>query len=150
MKPQRYRAFRFVHPDAELLGEEQASGAGPGGLELTPRGSIEMVAEDDSVRQAVLLLLSTRPGERVMRPDYGCDIHSLVFAANDDTTAGIAKYHVRTALQKWEPRIDILRLDAQRDPSVLGLLVITLEYQVRTTRALEQLQVAVNLAGENI
>ena len=50
-----------------------------------------MVQYNDSIRQAILLLFSTRPGERVMRPDYGCDIHRLVFSPNDDTTAGLAR-----------------------------------------------------------
>ena len=107
-----------------------------------------MVAGNDSVRQAVLLLLSTRPGERVMRPDYGCNIHQLVFSPNDDTTAAIAIYHVRRALLQWEPRIDIRKLDAHRDPEEPAALLITLEYQVRTTQAVEQIELSLNLTGE--
>ena len=68
-----------------------------------------------SVRQAILLLLSTRPGERVMRPTYGCDLHRLVFSPNDDTTAGLAIHYVRQALERWEPRIEVIRLDAGRE-----------------------------------
>jgi len=50
------------------------------GITLSPGGRIQMVDGDASVRQAILLLLSTIPGERVMRPDYGCDLHRLVFS----------------------------------------------------------------------
>jgi hypothetical protein len=106
-----------------------------------------MVAGDDSVRQAILLLLSTRPGERVMRPDYGCEVHRLIFAPNDETTAALAIHYVRRALLRWEPRIDILKLDANPDPNTANLLVITLEYQVRATRVVEQIEVSLNLAA---
>ena len=74
-----YRAWRFLHPDFDLT-------EGEAGLQVSRTGGIEMVAEHASVRQAILLLLTTTPGERLMRPDYGCDLHRLVFAPNDATT----------------------------------------------------------------
>ena len=67
-----------------------------------------MVEDDASIRQSLLLLLSTSPGERVMRPDYGCSLRRLVFAPNDDTTAGLAIHYVRQAVERWEPRVEIL------------------------------------------
>jgi len=67
-----------------------------------------MVDGDDSVRQAILLLLSTVPGERIMRPEYGCLIHQLVFSPNDATTAGLAIHYVQRALDLWEPRVDVV------------------------------------------
>lgn len=136
----RYRAWRFGHPDLDR---------GRSGLRLTPRLTIDMVSEDDSVRQAVLLLLSTRSGERVMRPEYGCDIHQLVFSPNDDTTAAIAIHYVRRALTRWEPRLDILALDANRDPENPNYLIISLEYQVRTTKSIERLDISLSLTGED-
>lgn len=117
-------ALRFTHPDLD---------AGTPGLRLVPGlGRIETVDGDASVRQAILLLLSTRPGERVMRPDYGCDLHRLAFAPNDETTAALAIHYVRQALARWEPRADILELDASPEPE-RGLLAIRLVYQVRVT-----------------
>lgn len=138
MKRSLFRAWRYAHPDLH---------SGQSGLRLTHQGGIEMVAGDDSVRQAILLLLSTRPGERVMRPDYGCEVHRLIFAPNDETTAALAIHYVRRALLRWEPRIDILKLDANPDPNTANLLVITLEYQVRATRVVEQIEVSLNLAA---
>lgn len=144
-----YNAFRFVHPDLDTAeGGAPQSPVRRSGLRLAPQGGVAMTAGDNSVRQAVLLLLSTRPGERVMRPDYGCNIHQLVFSPNDDTTAAIAIYHIRRALLQWEPRIDIRKLDARRDPENPSLLAITLEYQVRTTQAVEQLDLSFSLTGE--
>ena len=99
------------------------------------------------MRQAVLLLLSTQPGERVMRPDYGCELHRLVFGPNDDTTAGLAIHYVRRALERWEPRIQILRLDAGRHPEDPERLNISLEYRVRSTQRGERLAYSLQLAG---
>jgi phage baseplate assembly protein W len=134
----RYRAWRFVFP--ELQQEEQISGLG-----LTARGGAAMVDEADSVRQAILLLLATRPGERVMRPDYGCDLFKLVFAPGDNTTAGLAMHYVREALARWEPRIDIAELDASVDPERPGRLDIVLQYRLRMTRQWDQAALALNL-----
>lgn len=128
----RYRAWRFVHPDFD----EGETGIG---LRVSTRGGIEMVEDHRSVRQAILLLLTTRPGERVMRPEYGCHLGRVVFSPNDNTSAGLAMHYVRQALERWEPRVDILRLDAGRsahDPTRMDIL---LEYRVRSTQQSERL-----------
>ena len=139
MSPPRYRAWRFLHPDLDFGVES--------GLRLAATGGVDMVEEHAAVRQAVLLLLSTRPGERVMRPDYGCDLYRLVFAPNDDTTAGLAIHYVRRALERWEPRIQILHLDAGRHPEDAERLSISLEYRVRSTQRAERLAYSLQLAG---
>lgn len=142
MNTRRYRAWSFVHPDF-------ASGAAARpGLELSPTGGIAMVEEDASIRQAILLLLTTAPGERVMRPDYGCDLHRLLFSPNDDTTAGLAKHFVKKALDRWEPRIEVLHLDADASPEAPAQLLIHLEYRVRATQAVQRLGLALHLAGD--
>ena len=139
MNSPRYRAFRFVHPDVE-----------PGdtsGLSIAPTGGVAMAEEHASVRQAILLLLSTIPGERVMRPDYGCDLYRLMFSPNDDSTAGLAIHYVRRALRQWEPRIDVLTVDAGRDDAVPGNLNILLRYRVRATQRVEEFNLPIDLAG---
>jgi phage baseplate assembly protein W len=120
------------------------------GLQIAPQGNIEMVADGDSVRQAILLLLSTVPGERVMRSEYGCELYRLVFSPNDDTTAGLAIHYVRRALERWEPRIEILELDAERNGARPELLDIFLAYRVRASQRAEELTLTLNLAeGES-
>jgi len=136
----RYRAWRFLHPDLDESREEW-------GLQLSSRGGIAMVGEEASVRQAILLLISTSPGERVMRPDYGCQLRQLVFAPNDDTTAGLAIHYVRQALEKWEKRIRIVDLDAGPHPESPGVLEIFLEYLVIATHQTDQIVVPVSLTG---
>jgi hypothetical protein len=135
-----YRAWRFLHPDLEA-GPEAA------GLQIGPTGSIEMIEDDAAVRQSVLLLITTIPGERVMRPDYGCDLHRLIFSPNDDTTAGLAIHYVRRAIEQWETRVRIVRLDAGRNPDDAGRLEILLEYAVRVTGRRNQLALSVDLSG---
>jgi uncharacterized protein len=141
MSTPRYRAWRFLYPGLDASDEFA-------GLQLSARGSIDMVEENASVRQAILLLLSTIPGERVMRPDYGCEIHRLIFSPNDDTTAGLAIHYVRRALDRWEPRIELLRLDAGRSPESPERLDLILEYRVRATQQIQTFALSINLAGE--
>lgn len=135
------RAWRFLHPDLDAP-------ARAAGLRISSRGGIETVTGAASIRQAILLLLSTVPGERVMRPDYGCNLHRLIFAPNDPTTHGLAIHYVRRALERWEPRIDILSLDAGGDPEHPAALEILLEYRVRSTGRPNQLSFSVDLTGE--
>ena len=141
MNIRRYRAWRFLHPDFDIPKDWA-------GLNLSPAGGIDMVEDRDSVRQAILLLISTRPGERVMRPDYGCDLHKLVFSPNDVTTAGLAIHYVRQAINRWEPRVIVLRLDAYRDDNYPERLNILLEYRLRSMSQRDGLMFSVNLSGE--
>jgi hypothetical protein len=141
MSKPRYRAWRFLYPGLDVAPDFA-------GLSLTPGGGIEMVSDSASVRQAILLLLSTIPGERVMRPDYGCDIYRLIFSPNDDTTAGLAIHYVRQALERWEPRIQVLRVDADRSADAPEHLNIIIEYRVLATQQVQVLPFSINLAGE--
>lgn len=140
MSHPRYGAWRFAYPVLDVPAPEA-------GLQVAPTGAVSLVAEDAAVRQAILLLLSTRPGERVMRPEYGCHLYRLIFAPNDDTTAGLAIHYVRRALERWEPRIDILRIDAGRNAADASILDILLVYRVRTTQRQQQLTLALPLTA---
>jgi uncharacterized protein len=134
----RTRSWRFLVPRLDAPGE-------PVGLVVDPAGAIDTVADDEAVRQSLLMLISTRPGERVMRPEYGCDLHRLVFSPNDDTTAGLAIHFVRQAVERWEPRVEILRVDANRDPEEATRLAIVLDYRVRATLQAGSIEVGVDL-----
>ena len=143
MNGPRYRAWQFLHPDIDVP-EEFA------GLGISPTGGIDMVEDQASVRQAILLLLSTIPGERVMRPDYGCELYKLIFSPNDNTTAGLAIHYVRQALDRWEPRIQVTFLDADPNPEEPGRLDILLEYRLRRSEREDQLTFSINLAGDSL
>ena len=140
MSTSRYRTWKFIHPD--LSARE-----GSMGLTLSSLGGVTMVDDLESVSQAILLLLTTSPGERVMRPEYGCQLFRLVFSPNDETTAGLAMHYVRQALERWEPRVEIVHLNAERNREYPEYLTISLAYQVRVTQQIETTTFFFNLAG---
>jgi phage baseplate assembly protein W len=78
-------------------------------------GALAWASFEESIRQSIIIILSTAPGERQMRPDFGCDIHSLAFAPNSSTTAGRAAFFTEVALKRWEPRIEVLSVKARPD-----------------------------------
>lgn len=87
---------------------------------------------EDSVQESIWIILATSPGERLMRPDFGCGIHRFVFEVNDAATIGQVTKEVRNALIRWEPRIDVLDVDTE----VKGrgeMLLINVHYRVRAT-----------------
>jgi uncharacterized protein len=135
------RALRFT-------GAGWADGGGLGsGLVTTVTGAVATIDGDDSVRQAIILLLTTAPGERLLRPEYGSHLNRLTFAPNDRTTAGLAIQYVRSALSRWEPRVDIVRLDADPDPDDPDRLVVSLRYRVRTSLVIDDLELAIATGG---
>jgi phage baseplate assembly protein W len=90
---------------------------------------------EDKVRQSVEIILRTAPGERMMRPDFGCGIHNLVFdSINDDLLSQVLS-QVSDALTRWEPRIELLGVDARQDSDTPNRLLIEIDYLVRTTNS---------------
>lgn len=101
-------------------------------VQLDPDGDVAMAGYDEDVREAVRIILGTRPGERVMRPDFGAGLHQLVFEPISTTTLTLARHRVEEALVRWEPRIDHISVTATADPPV-GRLLISVDYRVRAT-----------------
>jgi phage baseplate assembly protein W len=97
-------------------------------------GSLQMADYEESVRQSILMILGTAKGERVMRPDFGCDIYNMVFEMQTATTAGRISQAVQDALLKLEPRIDVIDVQTIPETDSDGdRLVVNLRYQVRAT-----------------
>jgi uncharacterized protein len=94
---------------------------------------IGMARYEECVRQAIFIILSTAQGERVMRPDFGCGLHELVFSVNSPSTQGMAEFHVREALERWEPRIELMRVQATGQGDYGEQLLIEIDYRVRLT-----------------
>jgi phage baseplate assembly protein W len=136
-----FKSIRFLHPDVDVPAIQA-------GLRVSQTGGLQTAQGHESVRQSLLMLLATRPGERVMRPHYGCDLHKLTFAPNDATTAGLAIHFVRTAVERWEKRVQIVSLDAGRDAHRESQLNIMLEYKVRATQRVDHLQTSYDLAAD--
>ena len=90
---------------------------------------------EEEISQSIWTILGTSPGERVMRPDFGCGIHDMVFAVNNAATASAVAGAIRDALAVWEPRVDVLDVYAVPDPAQPSLLLIEINYQVRSTNS---------------
>jgi phage baseplate assembly protein W len=101
---------------------------------LDPRtGRVASVAYEDDIRQSILIILETTPGERVMRPNFGCGIHDLVFSALDSTTLQLIRSSVEEALRRCEARIDVLGVTVDEAATAEGQLLVEVEYRVRRT-----------------
>lgn len=102
-------------------------------LGVDARGRIGLARGEQDVEQAIKMILLTPKGQRVMRPDFGCLVHELMFAPNDGTTAGLAQYYVQEALEMWEPRIGVRSVNANPDPTGASRLLIEIEYEIKAT-----------------
>lgn len=96
------------------------------------RARISATIAEDSIRDSIWIILATAPGERVMRPDFGCGVHELVFSVNDAMTLGRVESEVRSALVRWEPRIEVLDVDVE-EKGRGEVLMINIHYRVRST-----------------
>jgi phage baseplate assembly protein W len=96
-------------------------------------GHVALVEGERELEQSIALILCTIPGERPMRPEFGCRIHDYVFAPADATTAGLVAYEVRQSLLRWEPRIDVRDVIVTPDPFDSGVLLVDIRYTVRST-----------------
>src|SRR5690242_6939718 len=97
------------------------------------RGRIALARQERDIEEAIHIILLTPKGQRVMRPEFGCQIHDLIFAPNDATTSGLAAYYVEEALAMWEPRIRVSEVNARPDPENQGRLLIDISYEVKAT-----------------
>lgn len=103
-------------------------------VQLDPRtGLVASVAHEEDIRQSMRIILETSPGERVMRPNFGCGIHDLVFEALDSTTIHRIRSTVEEALRRCEARIDVLSVAADESATPEGKLLVEIEYRVRKT-----------------
>ena len=97
------------------------------------RGRVSLTRRERDVEEAMMMILLTPVGQRVMRPDFGCRIHELVFAPNDASTEGLAVYYVEEALARWEPRISLREVTAAADPNSPERLLVRIDYEIKAS-----------------
>src|SRR6476469_7012805 len=95
-------------------------------LAVDHRGAVALARGEDDVDQALQIILGTAPGERPMRPEFGCAVHDLVFEAIDAATVGRMETAIRAALDRWEPRVAVTDVEFDLDRARDGVLVITI------------------------
>ena len=97
------------------------------------KGGIRMVSEEAEIRQSLFILFSTIPGERIMKPKYGCDLHRLVFSSLTSSAKSQIVDMIRMAVLWYEPRITVEQIDVRINTEDFGVIYITLEYTIRKT-----------------
>lgn len=102
-------------------------------LRVDATGGIALVGREREITEAIRLILATAPGERPMRPEFGCGVHDHVFATADEETAGRVAFEVRRALDRWEPRIEVTDVVIGFDDRDDGVLYIDVHYLIRGT-----------------
>jgi phage baseplate assembly protein W len=108
-------------------------------LQVDRRGGIALAHDETDVDQAIELILSTAPGERPMRPEFGCGVHDFVFDTIDAGTVARMETEIRNALDRWEPRIQVTTIDFDLDEVANGALVIGIHYRLRATNHMRNL-----------
>lgn len=100
---------------------------------IGPRGGIALASGHDELEQAMLLILGTPKGQRIMRPTFGCQIHDLLFAPINATTLAAAEHYVHEALAWWEPRIEVLEVHAMPNAERNAEILLSIRYTNKTT-----------------
>jgi phage baseplate assembly protein W len=108
-------------------------------LQVDRRGGIALARDETDIEQAIELILGTAPGERPMRPEFGCGVHDFVFDSIDASTVGKMEEAIRDALDRWEPRVIVQTVEFDLDHVGEGRLVIDIGYRVRVTNTLRNL-----------
>lgn len=108
-------------------------------LQVDQRGALAVARDETDVEQALWLVLSTAPGERPMRPEFGCRVHDFVFDRIDGETIGLVDREIRIAVDRWEPRVDVVAIDFGLDRADEGRLEVELTYAVRATNSVRNL-----------
>ena len=100
---------------------------------IDAQGGLALTDPASEIRQAILIILSTSPGQRVMRPTFGCRLHELVFSPNNSVTAAQARRYVEEAIGMWEPRVRLAKVAVRPDPDDHARLLISVDYEIKAS-----------------
>lgn len=92
-------------------------------------------SDEQDIDESLQILLSTRLGERIMEPSYGCNLQDLLFNSLDLTLKTQVIDQIKTSILYFEPRIDVTKIDLTESNDLEGILLIHIEYTVRTTNS---------------
>lgn len=98
-------------------------------------GKVALSEYEENIRENITVILGTRPGERQMLPEFGCKIHDLLFAPNTRATSHMVARHVRDALERFEPRIELV--DVRPDVDASGAIRVEISYKIISTGAVD-------------
>lgn len=104
-------------------------------IRINGRGGLSYVSGEESIAEAIWIILSTPPRTRIMEPEFGCGIHNYLFAPNNPNVRALIMHEVTRALMRWEPRIDVLNVRADSESETPNTLFIRVDYRVRANNA---------------
>ena len=117
-------------------------------LRTDARGQVVLVTGSEDIDQSILIILRTRPGERVMRPTFGCRASELLFEPRSASTVSLLQNYIFEALRMWEPRIDVLNVNVSDEGGDVGVLLTEIEYQIKATHDTRSLVYPFYIADE--
>lgn len=117
-------------------------------LKVNARRELALVGAEKDIEQSIQIILSTRPGERVMRPAFGCRAHELLFDIRDAMTINLLRKYVEEALAFWEPRIQVMSVTTYIDESNDSAIYVDIEYQIKESHDIRSIVFPFFLEGE--
>jgi Bacteriophage baseplate protein W len=108
-------------------------------LRIDRLGGLALSSGHTDIEEAIDVILGTAPGERPMRPEFGCGVHNYVFDTIDPYTLGRIDYEIRAALDRWEPRIDVVDVQPDLSRQAEGVLLLEITYSIRATNDIRNL-----------
>jgi phage baseplate assembly protein W len=96
------------------------------------KGNVKFSQYEKSIEESIRIILNTTPGERLMRPDFGCMINEMVFAPNRPQSITQAEHYVREAIIKWEPRVILKEVRGEPGPDNETVVNIKIHYEIRS------------------
>ena len=104
-------------------------------FEINSLGEVAKSSYEDNIAESIYIILMTKPGERLMLKEFGSHIHELIFSPNDVTTRQLMIVYVKNALEKWEKRIDVKKIEIY--PTNDTTLNIEISYKIIETNVLD-------------
>ena len=106
---------------------------------ISEKKGISLSSESENIKESIRIILGTVRGERLMNPDFGCDLNKLVFHPNSPNTAALAKYYVSESVRKWEPRVENITVDVRPDPMKENVLSVKIIYNIIRTNSMDNM-----------
>ena len=102
-------------------------------LRTDAHGQVLLVTGSEDIDQSIRIIIGTTPGERVMRPTFGCRANELLFEPSSAGTVSLLQSYVLDALRMWEPRIEVLSVNVSSEEAKNGILLADIQYQIKST-----------------
>jgi phage baseplate assembly protein W len=108
-------------------------------VKVNARGGLDWSAGAKSIEEGIWIILATPRRSRIMEPEFGCGLHDYVFAPNNANTRAVIASEVRSALIRYEPRIDVLAVKTEPQIDAQNTLLIEVDYRIRANNAVRNL-----------